>query len=161
MLPYRWLVEPNLELMAMLPHEHTGAAFAKWITEKPQNAGPQGNGDTVYTGGFYIDTRHTGHIPPGQGHDAIVAFCGYVLKKCPTISWDDYKGLCYARWQEFDQSKFSWRWSECHYQIKHCWDRFERGIDFATWRSTRKPRPFTGHIPNATARRFDTTGVAR
>jgi hypothetical protein len=169
LLPYRWLPEPDLD--GLLAHrstkrttgsyDNTGGYFADWITKKEEGAGPPLDSQAVYTGGFYIDTRHTGTIPPGQGHDGIVAFCGYLLKKYPTISWDDYKGLCHARWQEFDQSKFTWRWSECHYQIKHCWDRFQRGTNFVTWRSTRASRPFTGHIPTATARRFDTTGLAR
>jgi hypothetical protein len=126
---YQWINEPDLASLVFDGETDTsGGAFRQWITEKPKKSGnSQGGGGTVYTGKFHIDATHTGPIRPGQGHDAIIALCGYLLKKYPDISWTDYEELCRARWQEFDQSQFAWDWDECLYQITNCWDSFERG----------------------------------
>jgi len=148
--------------------DDTGQHFRDWITQKERSDSPSGIGESVYTGGFYIDAKHTGRIPPGMGHDALISLCGYLLKKYPDISWTDYKGLCYARWQEFDQSQFTWEWREAEYQIQKCWDTFERGKMFDEWMKTQNPfqglisnptaKPFTGTITDPTARPYIEAG---
>ncbi len=157
--PYRWLVEPQLELLLTHKTDPTGSYFRDWITEEDESQADGYSGTTVYIGRFSIDAKHSGLIPSGQGHDKLVAFCGHLLRKYPDISWTDFEGLCHARWQEFDQSPFTWTWEECRDDlVADCWKRFTRGQSLADWVKTRKPRRFTGTIPSATSRTFAVAG---
>jgi hypothetical protein len=84
----------------------------------------------------------------------MTAFCGYLLKKYPDISLDEYIRRCEVRWQDFDQSSFTWTWDECRANpVEDCWDRFERGAPFSVWVKTQQT-PFTGLIGDCTATPF-------
>jgi hypothetical protein len=166
---YQWHAHPDIgRLHTDALTDTSGQKFGGWVKEKQNSGGGQPGGQTVFTGRFFIHERHTGRIPPGLGHDAIVSFCGYLLKKYPGITWSDYEGLCKARWQEFDQSAFTWDWDECLYQITHCWDNLVRGDAYEVWVKTQNPfhgiirnptaTPFAGRIGNPTATPYAAAG---
>jgi hypothetical protein len=157
--PYRWINTPDLgSLLVQYQSDPTGSHFRDWITEEQRRSSGY-SGTTTYMGSFAIDAKHTGLIPSGQGHEKLVSFCGYLLKKYPDISWDDYVGLCHARWQEFDQSAFTWSWEDCRDDlVADCFRRFNRGAPFADWVKTQGPHQFTGIVPDPTARTFVSAG---
>jgi hypothetical protein len=136
---YEWASPPDLgRLLAEARDDTSGERFGKWVHERERK--PHAAGGTGTAGG--IAAEHTGVIRPGTGHDTMTAFCGYLLKKYPEISFDEYLRRCELRWRDFDQSSFSWSWDECRANpVEDCWDRFERGEPFLKWRQR---RPFLG-----------------
>jgi hypothetical protein len=151
---YQWDAHPDLgQLLTTALSDTSGEKFAQWVSEKEQK--PHAKGGTGSAGSVAAD--HIGVIRPGTGHDKMTAFCGYLLKKYPEISFDEYLRRCEARWRDFDQSSFTWTWDECRANpVEDCWDRFERGAPFSVWVKTRKRKrtPFAGVIGSATATPF-------
>jgi hypothetical protein len=160
LLPYRWIAEPDLgRLLAYGAGDFSGEKFGQWVKEKDRK--PDRDGGTETAGPFgtagFVAADHTGVIRPGTGHDKMTAFCGYLLKKYPDISFDEYVRRCEVRWQDFDQSSFTWTWEQCRANpVEDCWNRFERGSPFSAWVKTKRTKrtPFTGTIGDCTATPF-------
>jgi hypothetical protein len=112
--------------------DKSGIYFTEWVTTKPNSNGHR-NGHTR-------ESDHNGRIPPGQGHDTMVSYCGVLLQKYPDIELTEYVERCRARWEEFDQSKFRWTWQEClKNPVMDCWYHFDRGEPYVP----PEPRDFT------------------
>lgn len=136
MVAYRWAWAPDLEaLRAAKGVDKSGVYFTEWVTTKPSSNGQHsGNGTRTR------ESDHAGRIPPGQGHDTMVSYCGVLLQKYPDIELTEYVERCRARWEEFDQSKFRWTWQEClKNPVMDCWHRFGRGEPYVP----PEPRDFT------------------
>jgi hypothetical protein len=156
---YEWASPPDLgRLLTEVLDDTSGERFGKWVHKKERKPHAAGGAGTV--GG--VAAEHTGIIRPGTGHDKMTAFCGYLLKKYPEISFDEYLRRCELRWQDFDQSSFTWTWDECRLNpVEDCWDRFERGAPFNPLHTyKRRQRAYTGPVGSATATPYAERGTA-
>ena len=106
--------------------DRTGEQFAKWVKVKEPRTHTTPGGNQTYSGDR---GRHTGTIKDGEGHDALVSYCGWLLKKYPEIGQQEYIDRCRARWEDYEQPpQYYWSWEEClENPVMDCWDRFERG----------------------------------
>jgi hypothetical protein len=162
---YEWQACPDLgQLLTTALSDTSGEKFGEWVKEKDRK--PHRDGGTKTAGPFgtasSVAADHTGVIRPGTGHDKMTAFCGYLLKKYPEISFEEYLRRCEARWQDFDQSSFTWTWDECRLNpVEDCWDRFERGAPFNPLHTyKRRQRAYTGPVGSATATPYAERGTA-
>jgi hypothetical protein len=136
---YEWASPPDLQrLLTEVVNDDSGKAFGEWVSEKTRKPPRDGGGGGRDGGGGSVAAEHIGVIRPGTGHHTMVSFCGYLLKKYPDISFDEYLRRCEIRWRDFDQSQFDWTWDECRANpVADCWDRFERGEPYNPLRTYR------------------------
>jgi hypothetical protein len=105
--PYVWLVEPDLD---GIDEDDSGQALAELVVEAIGSKAPTAPGPATTT----VDSRHTGPIPSGQRHHALVSYAGRLRDR--NLSYEEALELWRRRWADCEQpgpgSTCDYYWSE-------------------------------------------------
>lgn len=122
---YRWLIEPNLD---ELDDDDSGATIADMIQRargNPTEATPAAP-VSLPDGLTGPHNPHTGPIPDGTRHAALVSYAGH-LRNLPGLTLAEAENLMRARWSDCAQppaARYPVTWEEAHDKLTDVWYRY-------------------------------------
>ncbi len=124
--PYRWTIEPNLDDVD--PDDDSGATIAEMVRTARGNHTPEPTpADVPVPEGLTgPHNPHTGPIPDGTRHTALISYAGH-LRALPGLTLNEAEHLMRTRWADCAQppaARHPVTWEEALEKLRDVWYRY-------------------------------------